>query len=70
MTALNKLNKGIKNNYNSCFMNVVLQSLIATPPFFNLLQSIGKNESIMESLGPESLLRNFVILSKYFDPNE
>jgi len=51
-------------------MNVVLQSLIATPPFFNLLQSIGKNESIMESLGPESLLRNFVILSKYFDPNE
>lgn len=51
-------------------MNVVLQSLIATPPFFNLLAAVGRDKDMCTSLGEDSLLRSFVELSKYFDPNE
>jgi hypothetical protein len=51
-------------------MNVVFQALLACPPFFNMLTKIGEKEQVMKDLGPDSLLRKFVTLSKYFNPSE
>lgn len=51
-------------------MNVVMQSLLSCPPFFNMLEKIGEKEEVMKDLGPDSLLRKFVLLSKYFNPAE
>jgi hypothetical protein len=51
-------------------MNVCLQSILACPPFFNMLCKIGENMSVVKDLGPESLLRKFVSLAKYFNPDD
>ena len=56
MTKIDKLNKGIKNSKNNCFMNVCLQSLLSTPPFFNMLNKLGENMEIIQSLDSNSLL--------------
>jgi hypothetical protein len=41
MYLFDKLNKGFANSQKiNCFMNVVLQSLLASPAFYNLLLSI------------------------------
>lgn len=32
--------RGLTNCGNSCYVNAVLQALIACPPFFNLLRSL------------------------------
>ena len=50
-------------------MNSNLQCLLSCPAFFNMLCKIGEREDIIKELKPESILRKFVILSKYFDPN-
>jgi ubiquitin C-terminal hydrolase len=47
MTSLNKANKGLTNTKNSCYLNVCLQSLMATPPFFNMLKALSDNEAIL-----------------------
>lgn len=60
---IDKLNKGLKNSTNCCYMNVVLQSLLSIPAFFNMLIAISDNQEVMKELGPESLLRKFVYLS-------
>lgn len=67
---LDKLNKCFTNKSNCCFMNVCLQSLLACPPFINMLFTINGKEDIIKDLGEESLLRKFVELSKYFNPTE
>lgn len=44
LTNLDKIaNKGFTNNSNCCFMNVCLQSLLSTPPFYNMLMAIADN---------------------------
>mmetsp|Transcript_34945 Transcript_34945/g.45983 ORF Transcript_34945/g.45983 Transcript_34945/m.45983 type:complete len:83 (-) Transcript_34945:844-1092(-) len=48
-------------------MNVCLQSLLACPALFNLLQSIAANTEIENDLEEDGLLRKFVHVSKYFD---
>ena len=48
-------------------MNVCLQSLLACPAFFNLLQSIAANSDIEQSLNQDGLLKKMVHISKYFD---
>ena len=41
LTNLDKISsKGFTNNSNCCFMNVCLQSLLSSPPFFNMLVTI------------------------------
>jgi hypothetical protein len=35
-----------------------------------MLCKIGENQEVVKDLGPESLLRKFVDLSKYFNPSE
>jgi hypothetical protein len=51
-------------------MNVCLQSLLSSPPFFNMLLAIGENREIMNDLSEDGLLSKFVHLVKYFDPSE
>ncbi len=43
MTDMDKVNKGFTNSTNCCYMNVCLQSLISSPPFFNMLLAIDSN---------------------------
>lgn len=51
LTNLDKLSgKGFTNQSNCCFMNVCLQSLLSSPPFFNMLVAIGENQEIMTEL--------------------
>jgi ubiquitin C-terminal hydrolase len=42
-TVIDKVNKGLKNSTNCCFMNVCLQSLLSIPAFFNMLEAISEN---------------------------
>ena len=61
MTQFSKPNKGFTNNVKiNCFMNVCLQSLLACPALFNLLQAISHNPDIEAMLSEEGLLRKMV----------
>jgi len=66
--SMSKVNKGLTNDSNCCFMNVCIQSLMACPPFFNMLVKISERQDVISDLHEESLLRKFVFLSKYFNP--
>lgn len=48
-------------------MNVCLQSLLACPALFNLLQAIGNHPEIEDTLDSNGLLKKFVYVSKFFD---
>jgi len=51
MTHFTKPNKGFTNVMQiNCFMNVCLQSLLACPALFNLLQAIASHPQIEDSL--------------------
>ena len=68
MTLFSKPNKGFTNAMKiNCFMNVCLQSLLACPAFFNLLQAIASNSDLEQSLDQDGLLKKMVHISKYFD---
>ena len=68
MTHFAKPNKGFSNVQKiNCFMNVCLQSLLACPALFNLLQSIATNQEIELKTNEHGLLRKMVHVSKYFD---
>jgi len=41
---------------------------MACPPFFNMLVKISEKEELIKELDENSLIRRFVILSKYFNP--
>lgn len=69
LTKINKLNKGLKNSKANCFMNVCLQSLLSCPPFFNMLCKFGENIELLKGIGEESLLKKFIHLSHYFNPD-
>lgn len=64
-SSLSKVNKGMINKRLSCYMNSVLQSLLASPHFYNMLIKIHENTSLELE---ESLLRDFVELALYFHP--
>ena len=66
MTHIDKLNKGMTNTTNCCFMNVCLQSLLSSPPFFNMLLAIDNNPDIQ--LTEDGLLAKFVEIARYFKP--
>ena len=69
MTEFCKTNKGLVNSSINCFMNVVLQSLVACPAFFNMLCSVSQSqESYSKIIEHRPTLRKFVELSRYFDP--
>lgn len=77
LTHLDKIcSKGFTNESKvSCFMNVCLQSLLSSPPFFNMLVRIGEDTQILAELlkdgGEErSLLASFVHLARYFNPRD
>lgn len=42
-THIDKLNKGFTNTTNCCYMNVILQSLLSIPAFYNMLVAISEN---------------------------
>jgi len=63
---LNKINKGMINKKLSCYMNAVLQSLLAVPHLFNMLIKISEEAQLEE----ECLLRDFVSLALYFCPSK
>lgn len=67
---IDKINKGLTNSSNCCYMNVILQSLLSIPAFFNMLIAISKQNDIMQELNEDSLLRKFVYLALYFDPTQ
>ena len=68
MTHFSKPNKGFANTQQiNCFMNVCLQSLLACPALFNLLQAISSNLEVELSLNDSGLLHKMVHVSKYFD---
>jgi hypothetical protein len=68
LTRFEKPNKGFSNQQKvNCFMNVVLQSVLACPAMFNLLQAIGSNESVESLLVEDGLLKKLVSVSKHFD---
>ena len=48
-------------------MNVCLQSLLACPALFNLLQAIASNPELELSLNPDGLLKKMVHISKFFE---
>lgn len=48
MTHIDKVNKGLINTTNCCYMNVCLQSLLSSPPFFNMLLAIDENTEISQ----------------------
>jgi hypothetical protein len=51
MYLFDKPNKGFANSQKvNCFMNVILQSLLASPAFFNLLQAINETDDILSNL--------------------
>lgn len=74
LTSLDKLSsKGFTNNSNCCFMNVCLQALLSSPPFFNMLVRIGESSDLMSELcghDDKSLLGKFVHLARYFNPRD
>ena len=68
MYLFDKLNKGFTNNSKvNCFMNAILQSLIASPAFFNLLQAIAKEPIVDTCLEEEGILKKMVHVGKFFN---
>jgi hypothetical protein len=47
-------------------MNVCLQSLMASPAFFNLIQAIAETPDIRDNLKEDGLLVKMVTLSEHF----
>jgi hypothetical protein len=67
MYLFDKPNKGFTNLQKvNCFMNVCLQSLMASPAFFNLIQAIADTPDIKDNLKEDGLLIKMVALSEYF----
>lgn len=48
-------------------MNVCLQSLLACPALFNMLQAISSNPNVEALIKENGLLRKMVYVSKFFD---
>lgn len=71
------MQKGMFNRSNNCFMNVILQSLLSVPVFFNFLvhfdyqiQFTPKLKEIFDQNKDDTLLiANFLELVKYFNPD-
>ncbi len=61
--------KGFLNTSISCYMNVVLQALLACPPFYNLLLQLAKIVAPQPSLrvSSSSFIKCFAELGRYFD---
>jgi len=69
MTDFDKVNKGMANSRNNCFMNVTMQSLVACPAFMNMLTAISESEAFYERLTEKrELLGKFIEMSRYFEP--
>jgi hypothetical protein len=67
MYLFEKPNKGFSNLQKvNCFMNVCLQSLMASPAFFNLIQAIAETPDIRDNLKEDGLLVKMVTLSEHF----
>jgi len=64
--TLDKLNKGMRNSRNNCFMNVILQCLLSSPPFFNMLQKLDQEQVVFPD---DSLAGRFVELCRYHQSN-
>lgn len=70
MSYIDKVNKGLTNTKNSCYMNACLQSLISSPPFFNMLLAIGQSKEIMSELNEDGLLIRFIHFVRFFNPGD
>jgi len=68
ITNFEKLNKGFNNGARvNCFMNVCLQSLLACPGFFNLLQAINENPDQFPTLLDDGVVKKLGQVQKYLD---
>jgi len=74
---LDKLQKGMFNRSNNCFMNVILQSLYSIPVFYNFLAHLNdqiESNPLMKDIFDRNsddnlLIANFLELAKCFSPD-
>ena len=67
-----QLPRGLTNRSNWCFVNAILQALLACPPLYNLMRSLGTDPSLQASFAktPASMLSSLVKFMKEFSPLE
>ncbi|KAG5893174.1 hypothetical protein JTB14_000434 [Gonioctena quinquepunctata] len=59
--------RGLLNQSNYCYINSILQALIACPPLYNLLCSLGQNISSNEKRKPTPVIDGMCRFVKEFD---
>ena len=52
--------RGLINRSNYCYINSILQALLACPPFYNLFHALGENVSIKDSRKDTQIIDNII----------
>lgn len=65
--TISLLPRGLTNRSNFCYVNSILQALLACPPFYNLIQALPQQKSLKEK-SPYPIIDSMIDLINEFSP--
>ncbi|XP_044736463.1 ubiquitin carboxyl-terminal hydrolase 10 isoform X2 [Chrysoperla carnea] len=65
--TISLLPRGLTNRSNFCYVNSILQALLACPPFYNLIQALPQQKSLKEK-SPYPIIDSIIDLINEFSP--
>lgn len=65
--TISLLPRGLTNRSNFCYVNSILQALLACPPFYNLMQALPQQKSLKEK-SPYPIIDSMIDLINEFAP--